>query len=216
MSIRGFSLGVAMLVIGRRGGAAARSRRHPYAAPTARRLRITPTPAAGSAPSDGSCVGVPPVLPAPVVRYAPARRGRPLPRPLPPGPRRRPGCRPVRRRHSTGPSPRGRPAATDRRAEFAEARRLAEADPARPLRPHREPAGRRGRGPAAGFVTLVQVGKPDARKRAETDAAGRFSVELTPGTWVVYVEDAAGKSVEQGRLVIRERKVVRVRIAEAG
>lgn len=65
-------------------------------------------------------------------------------------------------------------------------------------------------------VTLVQVGKPDSRKQAETDTAGRFSVELTPGTWVVYVRDSAGRSVEQGRLVIRERKVVRVRIAEEG
>ena len=66
------------------------------------------------------------------------------------------------------------------------------------------------------LVTLVQVGKPDSRKQAETDATGRFSVELTPGTWVVYVKDEAGKSVEQGRLVIREQKVIRVRIAEAG
>ena len=65
-------------------------------------------------------------------------------------------------------------------------------------------------------VTLVQVGKPDSRKQAETDAAGRFTVELTPGTWVVYIKDSTGKSVEQGRLVIREQKVIRVRIAEAG
>ena len=61
------------------------------------------------------------------------------------------------------------------------------------------------------LVTLVQVGKPGSRKQAETDDAGRFSVELTPGTWVVYVEN-----VERGRLVIREQKVVRVRIADAG
>ena len=61
------------------------------------------------------------------------------------------------------------------------------------------------------LVTLVQVGKPGSRKQAETDDAGHFSVELTPGTWVVYVEN-----VERGRLVIREQKVVRVRIADAG
>ena len=65
------------------------------------------------------------------------------------------------------------------------------------------------------LVTLVQVGKPDSRKQAETDATGRISVELAPGTWVVYVEDATGKRVEQGRLVVRERKVVRVRIVES-
>ena len=63
-------------------------------------------------------------------------------------------------------------------------------------------------------VTLVQVGKPASRKQAETDESGRISVELTPGTWIVYVEDATGKTVEQGRLVIREQKVVRVRIVE--
>ena len=58
-------------------------------------------------------------------------------------------------------------------------------------------------------VTLVQVGKPDTRMQTETDAAGRFSADLTPGLWAVYVG-----GVEQNRLVIRERKVIRVRIAE--
>ena len=65
------------------------------------------------------------------------------------------------------------------------------------------------------LVTLVQVGKPDSRKQTEADAAGRISIELSPGTWVVYTKDATGKNVEQGRLVIRERKVVRVRIVES-
>ena len=89
-------------------------------------------------------------------------------------------------------------------------RREAEPTPTPPVRFDRI-ASRQGDESSGQFVTLVQVGKPDERKRAETDATGRFSVELTPGTWVVYVG-----SVERGRLVIRERKVVRVRIAEAG
>jgi hypothetical protein len=69
----------------------------------------------------------------------------------------------------------------------------------------------RGGDESGRLVTLVQVGKPDMRKQTETDEAGRFSAELTPGTWVVYVG-----GVEQRRLVIRERKVIRVRVAEAG
>ena len=152
-----------------------------------------------------------PCCPPPVVRYAPVPVVVPCPAPcptlapaawVPPGP---PVSleRPIAPQGTVPPPPPMDVPSSLKRDDLPR--------PTPPVRFDRI-ASRQGSESQAGqLVTLVQVGKPDARKRTETDAEGRFSVELTPGTWVVYVGSA-----EQGRLVIRERKVVRVRIHEAG
>ena len=64
------------------------------------------------------------------------------------------------------------------------------------------------------IVTLVCLGTPTSTRRVETDAEGRIRVELTPGTWVVSARGADGQESEQGRLIIRETRVVLVRVSE--
>jgi hypothetical protein len=205
MSIRGISLVAATLLLG--GIASARGDCRPYGptttyypdpccrvGPVRRFLRRVfrpscPPPCARCAPAPV----VVPCLPAapPVVWVPPGPPVRLSPPILPQG--------------TLPPPPIGQPSSL-------------KSDPLPPPPPVRfdRIASRRCDDGAGHLVTLVQVGKSDSRKQAETDETGRFSVELTPGTWVVYVKDAAGKSVERGRLIIREQKVVRVRIEDAG
>jgi hypothetical protein len=222
MSIRGISLGVAMLLLGGigvvRGGEV-------EATPVCRPYGPTTTYYA-----DPCCQVGPvrrflrrvfrPCCPPPCARYAPVPVVIPCPPPcLPPAPTGwvPPGAPvrlapPIAPQATLPPPPIDVPSSLKRDA----------LPPPPPVRFDRiasqrgDEGGARAKAETGRLVTLVQVGKPDSRKQAETDETGRFSVELTPGTWVVYVKDAAGKSVEQGRLVIREQKVVRVRIAESG
>ena len=208
MSIRGFSLCVAVLLV---AGAA---RAGEVEATTVCRYGPTtsyyPDPCCRVGPVRRFIRRVfHPCCPPPVVRYAPVPVVVPCPAPcqapaptawVPPGP---PASldRPIAPQGAVPPPPPMDVPSSLKRSDSP--------TPTPPVRFDRI-ASRQG-GESGRPVTLVQVGKPDTRMQTETDVAGRFSAELTPGTWAVYVG-----GVEQGRLVIRERKVIRVRIAEPG
>jgi hypothetical protein len=56
---------------------------------------------------------------------------------------------------------------------------------------------------AATRLVFINADREIARKEIATDSYGRFEAQLSPGGWLVYVEDAQGKPVFTRKIEVR-------------
>jgi hypothetical protein len=64
---------------------------------------------------------------------------------------------------------------------------------------------------ASTTVLLVHAQRSQLRQEVRCDAYGRFTAELSPGSWLVYTH-RNGQPVYRGRVQVQEHKVVRVQL----